>query len=99
VLHRYQLPNDPQYPQLCIDEQSCLPIEDGGARLSLSPGKAKQSITNTNGTARGACPWPVSRIQAFALPRAENAGPWRITPPLADVLAGHYPQVQVLRLV
>jgi hypothetical protein len=42
VLHPYQLPYDPQQPLLCFDERPCFLIEEVGALLPLSPGKAKR---------------------------------------------------------
>jgi DDE superfamily endonuclease len=42
VLHQYQLPYDPQHPLLCFDERPCFLIEEVGAILPLSPGKAKR---------------------------------------------------------
>ncbi len=42
VLHQYQLPYDPQYPLICFDERPCFLIEEVGALLPMSPGKAKR---------------------------------------------------------
>jgi hypothetical protein len=42
VLQQYQLPYDPHRPLLCFDERPCFLIEDVGALLPMSPGKAKR---------------------------------------------------------
>lgn len=42
VLHQYGLPYDPRYPLLCFDERPCFLIEDIGAILPVSPGKARR---------------------------------------------------------
>jgi len=42
VLHQYQLPYDPQHPLLCVDERPCFLIEEAGAILPMSPGKAQR---------------------------------------------------------
>lgn len=42
VLHQYQLPYDQQHPLLCLDERPCFLIEEAGAILPMSPGKAKR---------------------------------------------------------
>jgi len=42
VLQQYQIPYDPQHPLLCFDERPCFLIEEAGAILPLSPGKAKR---------------------------------------------------------
>jgi hypothetical protein len=42
VLHQYQLPYDPQHPLLCFDERPCFLIEEAGAILPMSPGKAQR---------------------------------------------------------
>lgn len=42
VLHQYHLPYDPQHPLLCVDERPCFLIEEAGAILPMSPGKAKR---------------------------------------------------------
>jgi DDE superfamily endonuclease len=42
VLHQYQLLYDPRHPLICFDERPCFLIEEGGALLPLSPGKAKR---------------------------------------------------------
>jgi len=42
VLQQYQLPYDPRHPLLCFDERPCFLIEERGAILPLSPGKAKR---------------------------------------------------------
>jgi hypothetical protein len=42
VLYQYPLPYDPRHPLLCFDERPCFLIEDVGAILPLSPGKAKR---------------------------------------------------------
>jgi DDE superfamily endonuclease len=42
VLYQYQLPYDPLHPLICFDERPCFLIEDVGAILPMSPGKAKR---------------------------------------------------------
>ncbi len=42
VLHQYHLPYDPQHPLICFDERPCFLIEEVGAILAMSPGKAKR---------------------------------------------------------
>lgn len=42
VLAQYQLPYDPHHPVICFDERPCFLIEEGGASLPMSPGKAKR---------------------------------------------------------
>jgi hypothetical protein len=42
VLYQYQLPYDPLQPWICFDERPCCLIEDVGAILPMSPGKAKR---------------------------------------------------------
>jgi hypothetical protein len=42
VLNQYALPYDPQRPLICFDERPCFLIDDVGAILPMSPGKAKR---------------------------------------------------------
>jgi hypothetical protein len=42
VLAQYHRPHDPRHPLICFDERPCFLIEEVGAILPLSPGKAKR---------------------------------------------------------
>jgi hypothetical protein len=42
VLYQYALPYDPSRPLICFDERPCFLIEDVGAMLPMSSGKAKR---------------------------------------------------------
>jgi len=42
VLYQYQLPYDPRHPFIGFDERPCFLIDDVGALLPMSPGKAKR---------------------------------------------------------
>jgi hypothetical protein len=42
VLAQYHLPYDPQHPLICFDERPCFLLEEVGALLPMSPGKAKR---------------------------------------------------------
>jgi DDE superfamily endonuclease len=42
VRYQYQLPYEPRHPLRCFDERPCCLIEDVGAILPMSPGKAKR---------------------------------------------------------
>jgi DDE superfamily endonuclease len=42
VRYQYQLPYEPRHPLICFDERPCCLIEDVGAILPMSPGKAKR---------------------------------------------------------
>src|ERR687887_2072364 len=42
VLYQYALPYDPLRPLICFDERPCFLIEDVGAIIPMSPGKAKR---------------------------------------------------------
>jgi hypothetical protein len=41
-LYHYQLPYDPLHPCICFDERPCFLIEEVGAILPMSPGKANR---------------------------------------------------------
>ena len=41
-MHQYEQPYDPLRPLICFDERPCFLIEDRGAIIPMSPGKAKR---------------------------------------------------------
>jgi hypothetical protein len=42
ILSQYQLPYDARYPLICFDERPCFLIEEAGALLPMSPGRAQR---------------------------------------------------------
>ena len=42
ILHLYQLPYDPMYPVVCIDERPCQLIDDVIAPIPMEPGHPKR---------------------------------------------------------
>jgi hypothetical protein len=100
VLQQYQLPDDPRHPLICVDERPCFLIEERGALLPLSPGKAKRYHSEYQKT--GACcvflasePQTGLRYVEVRERRtaAEDAGF------MQTLRARHYPQAHSLRLV
>lgn len=100
VLHHYQLPYDPQHPLLCFDERPCFLIEEAGAILPLSPGKAKRYHYeyHKNGSC---CVFLAFEPQTGF--RYVEVRDRRTAVDYADfmqtLLARHYPQAESIRLV
>ena len=42
ILHLYQLPYNPMYPVICIDERPCQLIDDSIAPIPMEPGHLKR---------------------------------------------------------
>jgi hypothetical protein len=100
VLHQYQLPYDPQHPLLCVDERPCFLIEEAGAILPLSPGKAQRYPYEYH--KNGSCcvflafaPYTGMRyVEVRDRRTAQDYAAFMQT-----LLAHHYPQVESIRLV
>jgi DDE superfamily endonuclease len=100
VLQQYHLPYDPRQPLICFDERPCFLIEEVGAILPLSPGKAKRHHYEYQ--RNGSCcvflafephtGWRYVEVRErrTALDYAEF---------MQTLLARHYPQAEALRLV
>jgi transposase len=100
VLHQYQLPYDPRYPQLCFDERPCFLIEDVGALLPMSPGKAKRYHYEykKNGSC---CVFlafePHTGFRYVEVRERRTASDYAAF--MQTLLARHYPQAESIRLV
>jgi hypothetical protein len=100
VLQHYQLPYDPQHPLLCFDERPCFLIEDVGAILPLSPGKAKRSHYEykKNGSC---CVFlafePHTGFRYVEVRDRRTAADYAAF--MQTLLARHYPKAESLRLV
>jgi DDE superfamily endonuclease len=100
VLHQYQLPYDAQHPLICFDERPCFLIEEAGAILPMSPGKAKRYHYEyqKNGSC---CAFLAFEPQTGF--RYVEVRDRRTAVDYADfmqtLLARHYPQAESLRLV
>jgi hypothetical protein len=100
VLHQYQLPSDPRYPLICFDERPCFLIEEVGAILPMSPGKAKRYHYEykKNGSC---CVFlafaPQSGFRYVEVRERRTAEDYAEF--MKNLLALHSPQVEALRLV
>jgi len=100
VLHHYQLPYDPRHPQLCFDERPCFLIEDVGALLPMSPGKAKRYHYEykKNGSC---CVFlafePHTGFRYVEVRERRTASDYAAF--MQTLLARHYPQAESIRLV
>ncbi len=100
VLHQYHLPYDPQHPLICFDERPCFLIEEVGAILAMSPGKAKRYHYEyqKNGSC---CVFLAFEPQTGS--RYVEVRDRRTAVDYADfmqtLLARHYPQAESIRLV
>jgi hypothetical protein len=100
ILHQYQLPYDPQPPLLCFDERPCFLIEEVGALLPMSPGKAKRHHYEykKNGSC---CVFlafePHTGLRYVEVRERRTAADYAAF--MQTLLARHYPQAESLRLV
>jgi hypothetical protein len=100
VLHQYRLPHDPRHPLICFDERPCFLIEDVGALLPLSPGKAKRYHYEYK--KNGSCCVFLAFELHTGIRHVEVRGR-RTAEDYADfmrtLLARYYPQAESIRLV
>jgi hypothetical protein len=100
VLHQYHLPYDPQHPLICFDERPCFLIEEVGALLAMSPGKAKryQYEYKKNGSC---CVFlafePHTGFRYVEVRERRTASDYAAF--MQTLLARHYPQAESIRLV
>jgi hypothetical protein len=100
VLQQYQLPYDPRHPLLCFDERPCFLLEEVGAILPMSPGKAKRYHYEykRNGSC---CVFlafePHTGFRYVEVRERRTAGDYADF--MQTLLARHYPQAESLRLV
>ena len=100
VLHQYQLPYDARHPLICFDERPCFLIEEAGAILPLSPGKAKRYHYEykKNGSC---CVFlafePHTGFRYVDVRERRTAEDYATF--MQTLLARHYPQAEALRLV
>jgi DDE superfamily endonuclease len=100
VLHQYQLPYDPQHPLLGFEERPCFLIEEAGAILPMSPGKAQRYHYEykKNGSC---CVFlafePHTGLRYVEVRERRTAGDYAAFMP--QLLARHYPQAEAIRLV
>jgi len=100
VLSQYQLPYDPHHPLICFDEWPCFLIEEGGAILPMSPGKAKRYHYEYH--KNGSCcvflafepHMGLRYVEVRARRTAEDYAAFMQT-----LLTRHYPRAESLRLV
>jgi len=100
ILAQYQLPYDARSPLLCFDERPCFLIEDVGAILPLSPGKAKRSHYEykKNGSC---CVFlafePHTGFRYVEVRDRRTAQDYAAF--MQTLLTRHYPKVEAIRLV
>jgi DDE superfamily endonuclease len=100
VLHQYHLLYDPQHPLSCFDERPCFLIEEVGAILAMSPGKAKryQYEYKKNGSC---CVFlafePHTGFRYVEVRERRTASDYAAF--MQTLLARHYPQAESIRLV
>jgi hypothetical protein len=100
VWQQYLLPYDPRYPLICFDQRPCFLLEEVGALLPMSPGKAKRSHYEYK--RNGSCcvllacePHPGFRyVEVRESRTAVDYATFMQT-----LLPRHYPQAEALRLV
>jgi hypothetical protein len=100
VLQQYQLPYDARHPLICFDERPCFLIEEVGALLPMSPGKAKRYHYEYK--RNGSC-CVFLAFEPHTGFRYVEVRERRTAADYADfmqtLLSRHYPQVESVRLV
>jgi hypothetical protein len=100
LLHHYQLPCEPWHPLICFAERPCVLLEEVGALLPMSPGKAKRYHYEykKNGSC---CVFlafePQTGFRYVEVRERRTAVDYAAF--MQTLLARHYPQAGTLRLV
>lgn len=100
VLQQYHLPYDARHPLICFDERPCFLIEEGGAILPMSPGKAKRYHYEykKNGSCCVLLAFePHTGFRYVEVRERRTAVDYAAF--MQTLLARHYPQAESLRLV